>query len=559
MSSGGDYMARMIPDIEPELIDNSGERSFYRAARNLPDSYTVCYSYRYKEEEYRDNAELFREVDFVLVNPKLGFLVVEVKQGLITCRDGAWFEFKNNRYVQLSKDPVKQAQDGMFAILKEYTSRSHSKRFPLKIRYSFCFPECTRIEGLLPAGLDANGFFLFGDLENTLSMESKIQHLFEPFPEENKQAAEFLISKVLAPSFKVFNRVDDEIEQFQLSSQRTLTDEQERILAETELDLRKIFLGPAGSGKTFIAMEKSRRLAADGKKVLLTCFNKSLAAYLRTQLPEYIHIHNIHDLFLIAARKLDHSLQVPEGLEQRSDFFTNELPSLAFDYLFKLDDEDRFDAVIIDEGQDMKIEWFDCMEVALKEGGHFYVFADPVQSIFHQDIDELKKMPISRQQLTRNLRNTGHINEWISRFIPGRVPVCQARLGTPVTFIPFSTMDEERMLIEKEVGRLVSQGIPLNRIQILSPHIKDKSCLAGRQKLKEWPLVALDTSDHGIRFSTIRSYKGLEADIVFIIDLVPNSKVCTHADIYVGSSRARFQLTIFHDSSWNLPEGKKEN
>ena len=51
-----------------------------------------------------------------------------------------------------------------------------------------------------------------------------------------------------------------------------------------------------------------------------------------------------------------------------------------------------------------------------------------------------------------------------------------------------------------------------------------------------------------VRFSTIRSFKGLEADIVFLIDITPDSRVCTRADIYVGGSRARFMLYIFHDS-----------
>jgi len=37
-----------------------------------------------------------------------------------------------------------------------------------------------------------------------------------------------------------------------------------------------LFLGAAGTGKTFITMEKARRSAAQGKKVLLTCFNKNL-------------------------------------------------------------------------------------------------------------------------------------------------------------------------------------------------------------------------------------------------------------------------------------------
>lgn len=66
-------------------------------------------------------------------------------------------------------------------------------------------------------------------------------------------------------------------------------------------------------------------------------------------------------------------------------------------------------------------------------------------------------------------------------------------------------------------------------MQILSPHILSKSCLAGRKKLKEWLLVQTNEAGGNVlRFSTIRSFKGMEADI------------------YVGGSRARYMLYIFN-------------
>jgi len=43
---------------------------------------------------------------------------------------------------------------------------------------------------------------------------------------------------------------------------------------------RAVILGVAGSGKTLIAAEKARRLAAQGFDVLFTCFNRPLAEFL---------------------------------------------------------------------------------------------------------------------------------------------------------------------------------------------------------------------------------------------------------------------------------------
>ena len=56
---------------------------------------------------------------------------------------------------------------------------------------------------------------------------------------------------------------------------------------------------------------------------------------------------------------------------------------------------------------------------------------------------------------------------------------------------------------------------------------------------------------HGVQFSTIRSFKGLEADVVFLIGLKV-SKACTPADVYVGASRAKFLLYVFHHEEWSL-------
>ena len=44
---------------------------------------------------------------------------------------------------------------------------------------------------------------------------------------------------------------------------------------------RMAISGPAGSGKTLLAVEKARRLAAQGLAVLFTCFNRPLADHLR--------------------------------------------------------------------------------------------------------------------------------------------------------------------------------------------------------------------------------------------------------------------------------------
>jgi len=594
-------MPHMIPDIDPRTIPNNGERLFYSAAAGLPDDYTVCYSFKYAGRPTGTGAsgvsaagataetaaghtsaehaaaDREGEADFVIVHPALGYVVVEVKQGEALYANGLWHEFKDRRWVPLSKDPIEQARKAMYAIRDRFrevagpqtakrTTQPHmagphtpSQWFPLQIKFAICFPECTMITGYFPAVIDPNGVLCFGDLDR---LEEKILALFGGRHEhEHREETDLLINRVLAPTFKVFARLDDQIEMFHSTSAKVLTEEQERILAETELDKRKVFLGAAGTGKTFLAMEKARRLERGGRRVFLTCFNRNLARYVRTQVPSTIMCCNFHDYLIQALRDNGQSVQVPEDSQELSRFYDESLPTTAFMFFAGQPPETKFDSIIVDEGQDFKEDWFVCLESMLGPDGEFYIFADPSQDVFKGGEQSWKTLQVSKHRLTRNLRNTEPISNWLLAFVKDGYMRPGLTGGLPVVHVPWSTVAEEKRLIEREAGRLVSQGIKPWRIVILSPNRLDHSSLHGCTKIKEWPLEDFsqagrsgDSPGGGIRFATVRSFKGLEADIVFLIGLKAGKQTCTPADIYVGGSRGRFLLYLFYNKEEPPPE-----
>jgi superfamily I DNA/RNA helicase len=193
-----------------------------------------------------------------------------------------------------------------------------------------------------------------------------------------------------------------------------------------------------------------------------------------------------------------------------------------------------------------------------RQDGEFYVFADPNQNLFGMQDDYLKRVPVSRHRLTRNLRNTASISEWVSSFVTeGKLrPVLEG--GIPVVYHPWDEPAEEKRLIEAEAGRLVGQGIKLDRIVILSPDRLEKSCLAGVTCLRSWSLSDFRSgTPNSLRFATIRSFKGLEADIVLLIGLKEGKPACSTADVYVGGSRARYMLHVFHHRT-KPPQGLVE-
>jgi hypothetical protein len=556
-------MARIIPDLPAQMVQNDGELMFYSACRELPDEYTVFYGYKYRTNAPYEHDDLHSigEADFVIVHPELGYVVFEVKQGNIIYMGGQWHEFKLSRggthhTRPMAKDPWEQAQRAMWTILERYKEKSGESRFPLRIRAALCFPETKKLSGVLPDHIDPKSIFLYDDLHN---LNTRIRGLFPSDTRPNRAATLFLIDKVLSPSFKVFALLEHQIQMFHSTAEKVLTEEQSRILEETELDKKKVFFGAAGTGKTFLAMEKARRLAKSGKQVLLTCFNKNLAADLRRQLPQEVTCANFHDFLVDVLRKEEFHVSVPEHPDKQDLFFDKTLPEMGFDYYATARDSAKFDSIIVDEGQDFHENWLLCLESMLRdrEESEFYIFADPNQDLFGVTPEHLMKLPVSKHRLTRNLRNAEPISEWLRPFVPAGHLKPVLRGGIPVIYHGWESANQEKRMIEVEIGRLVSQGIRPERILILSPNRLENSCLAGRKNIGPWPLADFqaDTRQpsrqpaNAIRFATIRSFKGLEADVVFLIGLKAGKRNCTHADIYVGASRARFLLQVFYDKN----------
>lgn len=558
-------MAIVLPEINPELITNRGEQIFYEAACRLPDAYTVFYNYEYITEGGLLDNNAYYEADFVITHPWLGYLVIEVKGGHYRFQNNRWQKRLGEVYVDTEKDPVAQAKRAMFFILERYKEEARADSFPLQIRYAVCFPDCEVFKGQAPAHLREESIWLSTDLVN---LDKSIRAVFgRQASQPNGQAINLLKQKVLAPGFSVYADLESEIRIFSKKSGKIMTDEQKRILDETELDRRKIYLGAAGTGKTFIAIEKVKRLVEAGKKVLMTCFNRDLASYLQDELNDelnsgYLTLTNFHDYIFNRVIESGISVVVPEDQAERIVFFKEELPQMAMDVIDKMPVEEKFDALVVDEGQDFREEWYLILLELLKcnQSGEFYIFADPTQDLFNADFKALSSFEVSYHRLTRNLRNTEKINNWLAELTSIEPMQCIHKGGEQVTFFPWQDAAEEKQLVIDAVDNLANKGVLPGRVVILSPRLLQNSSLAGIDSVGNWPLFdlrrrqqeAIEKPADAVAFNTIRAFKGLEADIVFLIGIKTGSKVCTINDIYVGCSRACFLLYIFHEEGFQF-------
>src|SRR5687767_7939684 len=100
---------RMIPPRPPENATGSEREVFALLQRNVSDPEAIALaSVNLSRHEY----QRWGEIDFVVLS-SAGVLVIEVKGGKVTCRDGIWrFEDRWGRVVEKATSPMAQAQGG---------------------------------------------------------------------------------------------------------------------------------------------------------------------------------------------------------------------------------------------------------------------------------------------------------------------------------------------------------------------------------------------------------------------------------------------------------------
>jgi len=132
---------------------------------------------------------------------------------------------------------------------------------------------------------------------------------------------------------------------------KSLTEEQYEVLDSVADNHICIVKGPAGTGKTNIAIEAARRLSLSGSRVVLVCFNRHLGAWLRRCLDgagtcSAIVCGHIHGLLRERIAKSTFAGDLPASGEIEDDELYGrlyyDLGALAIEEL-----NERFDAVII--------------------------------------------------------------------------------------------------------------------------------------------------------------------------------------------------------------------
>lgn len=558
-------MARLIPKVSIEEIQVKPERDVAQALmENLPQDCIVYHSYPWLKADRSDFDRSYNlkegEADFVVVDPLYGILILEVKGGHVEFdpTDHKWYRILNDDNKKEIKDPFSQARESMHFLKDQIWKNSFpdEQYLPCAFGYAVVFPDC-EYAGQMPPGADQAVVLSASDLpfldRRLRDVLRKWNRLSKPRCLSKTQLDGIL--KGLSPSFQLLPVLFRQIEEQEEKLFR-MTEEQVRVLDFLNNRPRAAINGVAGSGKTLIARAQAEKFADAGKDTLMVCYNKALAEWLRSSIiDEYqdkITIRNFHGLC--------HDFCQEAGIEFCSDggakdfwrYEASEKFLQAIDALPK-----RFDAIVVDEGQDFYPDWWLALELLNREGekGSFYVFYDPAQNLFVEDDLSTPDLGIPFN-LPTNCRNTKKIASFCSKVRGIDINVrADAPEGTRCEVLVAKSLEEQVRFCMKFLYNWMGKGkLNPSQIAILGPHAKSHSSLAELgsihkvkliQKLENWE------KGEGILYSSIRSFKGLEADAVIMIDVPEPDSIphFTRSDFYVGCSRAKHLLVILANKS----------
>jgi hypothetical protein len=547
----------IYPNQFPTNNENQYERETYLALSKLmrpemdgKDEFDVFCFRKFSGEI--SGEELEYEIDFIVAdirNKRLkGLLIVEVK-GHTLQYDGKSSIWKQDGK-PMETSPTTQATRNMRSLLKRYNFLE--KDVPMG--WAVWFPRMVN-PGLnyLPPELSEEKFFDKICLTYTKEkIVAYFESLYLQWPHKNGceldvyfRLKEPLI-RSLGYSLPLHKKIEAAETRFLEMTNRQL--ELLRIIGSNK-DI--IISGPAGSGKTIMATTIARELSETQKKVLILTFNRILANNIRYGLgnPENPEVSTYHSL---ARKYID--LKDKQWWTENSkneNFWDLEVPLKFLEALKNVDP--IYDYIIIDEAQDLQELWYENLNALIKPEGGFYIFIDEDQDIFHS----FRSIALNRKLFTfpleENCRNTIKIINQLKTYIKKEIKYKNDSVeGDDIKIIEYKNDIEQMNHIKNEWLRLVNEDkISPDRILLIMNTDKRQSCLSNTKKFGKFQIESLpgrtgQLQNNKVNYSSIRSFKGLEADIVFIIDtdkvIKPNYKI-----LYTQASRAKHLLYItFH-------------
>ncbi len=544
----GFYRGKVHRGAGSDDATSDAELLLYEQFEKLPEPFTVLHSVKW----FGLTKGTVGEIDFLIVHPDHGVLVLEVKGGVVSLEKGEWYTTGINGRTHVIKDPCEQADRNRRALGNWLAGDPRTRGETFALFPAVALPD-SRVSGHIRPDCPQD---IFIDMTHLDDLQARLLQIYSYWKTRadaknarmgGKRAVQCLVD-LLVPTRALQPRI---VELFAQENRRIeeLTRQQFKILNVLRYQKQAVIIGGAGTGKTLLAIEKATQLADSGLRVLFVCYNTNLVSWVERHLRHpAIEVHTYHAL----VGHMINRARIARPRNMDFDEFTKKAPELLVDATSVLhapggDPNLLYDAIIVDEGQDFEETWWLGLMDSLRspEDGIFYVFFDDNQRIFTQ----ISQMPLDSAPLylDENLRNTQHIHERLKPYARDAEVQSAGPEGRPVEVIAAQDKNTTRRELQRILHRLVNEeGVRCEDIIVLTPAGEKRSQWKRDDQLGNFILTwQLGTEmDQAIRISTIHSYKGLESPVVILTELHALHPDTRNQLLYVGLSRARHHAIV---------------
>lgn len=579
--------------------DNAGERAvLHQLKRCLSDDYMVWHNVPIGPKA--------RQPDFVILSPRRGLLILEVKHWAW----GTMLGF-NRDSVELSLDggpktvahPLSQARGYAMelnnvlesdpALLQDQDPFKGKSRVPYgwgcvlsNIRrkqvdgtdMAEVFPEAkTLLRDDLAEDIDPYEFekrlwgMYAGWSPQALTLPQRDRVRWHLFPEVRVQQGTLFKGSESVPGAKLPDLLQ-------------VMDLQQEQIARTLGEGHRVIHGVAGSGKTMILVFRAQQLAAAARPdqpILVLCYNRTLAQRIATLLRERGVDEN-----LVVARTFHawcqdmvraYQLDAPKDL-QGDAYWQALVQTVNRAVQTGLVPGGQYLALLIDEAHDFDETWLQmAARMVTPTSNSLLVLYDDAQSIYHKQRRKFSFSSVGIQAQGRtsvlklNYRNTAEVLALAMQCAANLVaerpesedaiqtvqPATAGRRGPLPVLIEAANPAEEAELIAERVAKAASEGKSLNDIAVLfRTRIRMEGVTRALQRrgiaiqaMQAQGATRFDWSKPSVKLITLHSAKGLEFPLVVIagLDSMPWKDESLEEEIrllYVGMTRSTHELVL---------------
>lgn len=481
------------------------------------------------------------EADIAVIWPGFGIAVIEVKGGHVTRDDdGSWVQVAGNGF-RRRINPVHQAHRGHYA-LRDFI-RGRTSVSQLRMTHLVAFPYTSVDDDFASSDCPRWRIVDQLDIDHVADRVARaLRDMEGPEAPDDVQVQSIVGALTSRPGNQseqvaFLAESEDAVER--------LTSRQLAVLRMLRDVPRLLVRGGAGTGKSFLALEQSRRLAREGQRVALVCYSRGLASFVErrvaswpvTERPAYVG--TFHNLGVLWGAKPH------EDADQ--DYWDHQLPVEMLRLSAHLTASEKYDAFVVDEAQDFADSWWPALMSGLRDPGEggLAIFLDEGQRVFgRQGVPPADLVPIT---LDENLRNTRQIAQTFGSLAPEQMRYGGAE-GVPVQFIPCQT-DQAISVADDAVLTLLDSGWPPESIALLTTgrrHPVHVERVQAHDKAGYWASF-WETDD--AFYGHVLGFKGLERAAVVLAVNGFREVERAREMLYVGMSRARDLLVICGDPS----------